>query len=67
MRVVGLTNSATYEAYAFLNVINILEGNGALPISPITLLPVGDILPTIWHGRSSSIRRDRLILMKRMF
>jgi hypothetical protein len=48
MRVVGLTNSATYEAYAFLNVINILEGDGALPISPITLLPVGDLLPTIW-------------------
>ena len=49
MQVVGLTNSATYEAYAFLNVINILEGKGTLPISPITLLPLGDLLPTIWR------------------
>lgn len=47
--VVGLTNSATYEAYAFLNVINILEGDGALPLSPITLLPVGDFVNTKWQ------------------
>lgn len=48
IRVVGLTNSATYKADAFLNVLNILEGEGALPLSPITLLPVGDFLPTKW-------------------
>lgn len=46
--VVGLTNSATYEAYAFLNVLNILEGRGAQPVSPVTLLPVGDFVGTTW-------------------
>lgn len=48
IRVVGLSNSATYEAYTFLNVINMLEGDGALPISPVTLLPIGDSIPTLW-------------------
>jgi D-alanyl-D-alanine carboxypeptidase len=46
--VTGLTNSATYSANAFLNVLNILEGKGAQPVSPITLLPVGDLIPTNW-------------------
>ena len=44
--VVGLTNSATYEAYALLNVLNILRGKGAQPWSPITLLPIGEAVPT---------------------
>ena len=46
--VVGLTNSASYKADALLNVFNILEGNGALPISPVTLLPAGDLFSTKW-------------------
>jgi D-alanyl-D-alanine carboxypeptidase len=48
MRVVGLTNSATYKADAFVNVLNILAGDGALPLGPFTLLPIGDFLTTKW-------------------
>ena len=48
IRVVGLTNSATYKADAFLNVLNILEGDGALPIVPNHFAPVGDFVPTNW-------------------
>jgi D-alanyl-D-alanine carboxypeptidase len=40
--VVGLTNSASYKAYDFLNVLNILNGEGAKPFGALTLLPVGD-------------------------
>ena len=40
--VVGLTNSATYSAYDLLNVLNILGGEGAKPLVPLTLLPIGD-------------------------
>lgn len=47
--VVGLTNSATYEANAFVNVLNILNGDGALPLSPLTVLPVGNLAPTTWR------------------
>ena len=46
--VVGLTNSAAYSANAFVNVLNILEGDGALPVSALTLLPVGDFVSTKW-------------------
>jgi CubicO group peptidase (beta-lactamase class C family) len=46
--VVGLTNSATYSAFAFLNVLNILEGEGVKPFKPINLLPLGDSLPSTW-------------------
>ncbi len=46
--VVGLTNSASYSSNAFLNVLNILEGKGAQPFGPITLLPIGDLVPTTW-------------------
>ena len=45
--VVGLTNSATYKADGLLNVLQILEGDGALPVGPYTLLPIG--LPTKWQ------------------
>lgn len=45
--VIGLTNSASYEAYRFLNVLNILTGNGLLPIGSTTLLPIG--FPTQWQ------------------
>lgn len=47
--VVGLTNSGDYSAFAFLNVLNILEGDGALPVGPLTLLPVGALVPTSWE------------------
>ena len=47
--VVGLTNSATYKADAFLNVRNILQGDGALPLGPITLTPIGSLVPTTWR------------------
>ena len=46
--VVALTNSASFNVYSFLNVINILEGDGALPVSPVTLLPIGGFVPTSW-------------------
>jgi D-alanyl-D-alanine carboxypeptidase len=46
--VVGLTNSGDYSAWTFLNVFNILEGNGAQPLGPITLLPAGQYYGTIW-------------------
>ncbi|MDX1417818.1 MAG: serine hydrolase, partial [Candidatus Promineifilaceae bacterium] len=46
--VVGLTNSATYNADAILNVLNILEMDGPLPVSALTLLPIGDLAPTTW-------------------
>jgi hypothetical protein len=45
--VVGLTNSATYAATELLNVLNILHGNGALPVDGAALLPAG--LPTTWQ------------------
>jgi CubicO group peptidase (beta-lactamase class C family) len=47
--VVALTNSASYNAYSFLNVIHILQGDGALPVDPATLLPVGALVPTTWE------------------
>jgi D-alanyl-D-alanine carboxypeptidase len=40
--VVGLTNSASYKAYDLLNVLNIVAGEGAKPLGPLTLLPVGN-------------------------
>jgi D-alanyl-D-alanine carboxypeptidase len=46
--VVGLTNSATYGANAFLNVLNILEGKGAQPVSSWTLTPLGEFVGTTW-------------------
>jgi D-alanyl-D-alanine carboxypeptidase len=46
--VVGLTNSASYSADAFLNVYQILTGTGALPVGPITLTPLGSLIPTTW-------------------
>lgn len=46
--VVGLTNSATYSANAFLNVLNILEGKGAQPFGPWTLTPLGDLIGSTW-------------------
>jgi len=45
--VVGLTNSGTYSALSFLNVLNILEGNGAQPFGPTAMLP-GQLIGTIW-------------------
>ncbi len=46
--VVGLTNSAAYHGFAFLNVLNILEGEGAKPFTAGTLLPVGNLLSSKW-------------------
>ncbi len=46
--VIGLTNSAKYSAYAFLNVRNILDGVGLQPYTAVTLLPVGDLAPSRW-------------------
>lgn len=46
--VAGLTNSATYEAFAFLNVHNILIGETAQPLNAATLLPFGSLAPTAW-------------------
>jgi hypothetical protein len=46
--IVGLTNSATYRGFAFLNVINILEGEGAKPFTAGTLLPGGESNPSYW-------------------
>lgn len=45
--VVGLTNSGDYSAFAFLSVLNILEGNGAQPFGPNAMLP-GQLIGTIW-------------------
>jgi CubicO group peptidase (beta-lactamase class C family) len=45
--VVGLTNSAVYNATGLVNVRNILAGNGPLPVSSSTLLPAA--APTAWH------------------
>jgi CubicO group peptidase (beta-lactamase class C family)/pimeloyl-ACP methyl ester carboxylesterase len=45
--VVGLTNSGDYSAWGFLNVLNILEGNGAQPFGPMAMLP-GQLFGTIW-------------------
>lgn len=47
--VVGLTNSASYKADSFVNVLNILKENGALPFTPFTLLPVGPLYPSQWR------------------
>jgi D-alanyl-D-alanine carboxypeptidase len=46
--VVGLTNSGDYSGFAFLNVLNILEGNGAQPLGPYTMLPGDQLFGTIW-------------------
>jgi D-alanyl-D-alanine carboxypeptidase len=46
--VVGLTNSGDYSGFAFLNVLNILEGNGAQPLGPYTMLPADQLIGTIW-------------------
>ena len=46
--VVGLANSGDYSANAFLNAFHILEGDGAQPLGPITLLPAGQYFGTIW-------------------
>ena len=46
--VVGLTNSATYDATNLLNVLNIVEGKGAQPISALTLRPIGQYVGTTW-------------------
>lgn len=46
--VVGLTNSGSYSGFNFLNVLNILEGDGALPVSAGTLLPAGSLTPWQW-------------------
>jgi hypothetical protein len=45
--VVGLTNSGDYSGWAFLNVLNILEGNGAQPFGPRAMLP-GQLFGTVW-------------------
>lgn len=45
--VIGLTNSANYNADGVLNVLQILEGDGTLPVAPYTLLPIG--FPTKWQ------------------
>lgn len=61
--VIGLTNSAAYSAYAFLNVRNILDGVGLQPYTAVTLLPVADIAPDFtmtkwqwiqWDGNTTS-------------
>lgn len=46
--VVGLTNSASYSANNLLNVRNILQGEGAQPLGPLTLLPLGELISTSW-------------------
>lgn len=46
--VVGLTNSGSYSGFNFLNVLNILEEDGALPVSAGTLLPVSSPTPWQW-------------------
>ncbi|MEZ4518136.1 MAG: serine hydrolase [Chloroflexota bacterium] len=47
--VVGLTNSASYQSRGLVNVFNIVEGNGALPVNSTTLMPVGDFFATSWR------------------
>ena len=53
--VVGLTNSATYKAFSFLNVRNILNGTGLLPFQAVSLLPIADLdpsaVPSRWEWR----------------
>jgi D-alanyl-D-alanine carboxypeptidase len=51
--VVGLTNSAAYGANAFLNVLNILEGKGAQPLSSWTLTLLGEFVGTTWAWKQS--------------
>jgi D-alanyl-D-alanine carboxypeptidase len=46
--VVGLTNSASYSANNLINVRHILQGEGAQPLGPLTLLPLGQFIPTSW-------------------
>jgi len=46
--VVGLTNSAAYSANNLINVRHILQGQGAQHLGPLTLLPVGELIPTSW-------------------
>lgn len=43
--VVGLTNSAAYPAYLFLNVRNILDGTGPMPFTAVTLIPIAEEEP----------------------
>ena len=47
--VVGLTNSGSYNGMNFLNVRNIINGDGAKPLGPGTLLPAGYFAPTTWN------------------
>ena len=46
--VIGLTNSAGYSAYSFLNVRNILDGVGLQPYVAGTLLPAGNLITSNW-------------------
>ena len=57
--VVGLTNSAAYSAYAFLNVANILEGNGLQPFQPVTLLPIADGAPAAFMSKWEWLRAQQ--------
>jgi D-alanyl-D-alanine carboxypeptidase len=45
--VVGLTNSASYSANSIINVLNIIDGDGAQPITGFSLLSVENA-PTSW-------------------
>ncbi len=68
--VVGLTNSASYSANAFMNVYQILTGAGALPFSAGTLMPAGVLAPSNWKwirfdsptGSTDVDRADGLIM-----
>ncbi len=57
--VVGLTNSAAYEAWHFVSVIDILEGRGLRPLQYGSLLPIAEAFPVpvvsnwIWKGQGS--------------
>jgi D-alanyl-D-alanine carboxypeptidase len=46
--VVGWADAGSYKIYSLLNVLNILNGSGAQPITGFTLLPVGEIAPSRW-------------------
>ena len=52
--VVGLTNSATYPSWNLINVLNIVDGEGAKPFGPLTLLPVGDDVQGIFGDAVAS-------------
>lgn len=49
--VIGLTNSAAYQAFSFLNVRNILNGTGVQPFQAATLLPIADLDPAVVSSR----------------